>query len=201
METLVRVDPLAGAPALDACLVEGELASSPVEKALGVLWSWPLWVSRALSVISTRLCHGQRVEKINNNHDQRTCCDCQLLGGGWPPPFGGDLERVDPLADASVAHLLFQEVKTASSLVVPMFGGLLSHRDEPDVGASSVCQMHDGRLMRNSGYSRFDSSLGEVRKVMPFASDGPGSLFGELVNLTRDSRHRSYLAHELLLTP
>ena len=125
---LVRVDPLAGAPALDAHLFEGELASSPVEKALGVLWSWPLWVSRALSVISTRLCHGQRVEKINNNHDQRTCSDCQLLGGVWPPPFGGDLERVDPLADASVAHLLFQEVKTASSLVVPVFGGLLSHR-------------------------------------------------------------------------
>ena len=44
----MRVDPLAGAPALDACLKEGELASSPVEEALGVLWSWPLWVSRAL---------------------------------------------------------------------------------------------------------------------------------------------------------
>ena len=45
---LVRVDLLAGAPALDAFLFEGELASSPVEKALGVLWSWPLWVSIAL---------------------------------------------------------------------------------------------------------------------------------------------------------
>ena len=48
VEALVRVGPLAGAPALDACLKEGELASSPVEKALGQLWSWPLWVSRAL---------------------------------------------------------------------------------------------------------------------------------------------------------
>ena len=34
VEALVRVDPLAGAPALVACLVEGELASSPVEEAL-----------------------------------------------------------------------------------------------------------------------------------------------------------------------
>ena len=47
VEALVRVDPLAGAPALDACLFEDELASSPVEDALGVLWSWLLWVSRA----------------------------------------------------------------------------------------------------------------------------------------------------------
>ena len=45
VEPLVRVDPLACAPALDACLKEGELASSPVEKAPGVLWSWPLWVT------------------------------------------------------------------------------------------------------------------------------------------------------------
>ena len=44
VEALVRVDPLAGAPALDACLVEGELASFPVEKA------------GALSVVLTRLC-------------------------------------------------------------------------------------------------------------------------------------------------
>ena len=43
--------------------------------------------------------------------------------------------------------------------------------DEPDVGASSVCQMHDGRHVRKSGYSHFDSSLGEVREVMPFASE------------------------------
>ena len=35
VEALVRVDPLAGALALGACLAEGELASSPVEKALG----------------------------------------------------------------------------------------------------------------------------------------------------------------------
>ena len=72
----------------------------------------------------------------------------------------------------------------------------------PDVGASSVCQrMHDGRLVRKSGYSRFDSSLAEVREVMPLASDAPGSIFGELVNLTRDSGHHSYLARELLLFP
>ena len=44
VETLVRVDPLVGAPALDACLVEGEQASSPVEKA------------GALSVMLTGLC-------------------------------------------------------------------------------------------------------------------------------------------------
>ena len=34
VEALARVDPLAGVPALDACLVEGEHASSPVGKAL-----------------------------------------------------------------------------------------------------------------------------------------------------------------------
>ena len=39
VEALVRVDPLAGAPDLDAWLIEGELASSPVEKALGEVWS------------------------------------------------------------------------------------------------------------------------------------------------------------------
>ena len=44
VEPLVRVDPLAGAPALDACLMEGEQASSPVEKA------------GALSVMLTGLC-------------------------------------------------------------------------------------------------------------------------------------------------
>ena len=44
VEALVRVDPLAGAPALDACLKEGEQASSPVEKA------------GALSVMLTGLC-------------------------------------------------------------------------------------------------------------------------------------------------
>ena len=43
-EALVRVDPLAGAPALDACLTEGEHASSPVGKA------------GALSVMLTGLC-------------------------------------------------------------------------------------------------------------------------------------------------
>ena len=53
---------------------------------------------------------------------------------------------------------------------------------------------------RQSGYSRFDSSLGEVREVMPFASDVSGSLFGELVNLTRDSGYHSYLAHKPLLS-
>ena len=42
-----------------------------------------------------------------------------------------------------------------------------------------MCQrMYDGRLVRKSGYSRFDSSLGEVREVMPFASDALGSLIG-----------------------
>ena len=53
----------------------------------------------------------------------------------------------------------------------------------------------------NLGTSRFDPSLGEVREVLPTASDAPGPLFGELVNLTRDSGHHSYLAHELLPSP
>ena len=60
--------------------------------------------------------------------------------------------------------------------------------------------MHDGRLARKSGILSFASSLGEVQ-VLPTASDAPGSLFGELVNLTRDSGHHWYLAHELLLSP
>ena len=51
------------------------------------------------------------------------------------------------------------------------------------------------------GILSFASSLGEVREVLPAASDAPGSLFGELVNLTRDSGHHWYLAHELLLSP
>ena len=41
VEALVRVDPLEGAPCFGACLREGELASSPVGKASGELWSWP----------------------------------------------------------------------------------------------------------------------------------------------------------------
>ena len=52
----------------------------------------------------------------------------------------------------------------------------------------------------NLGILSFASSLGEVREVLPTASDAPGSLFGELVNLTRDSGHH-HLAHELLLSP
>ena len=44
VEALVRVDPLAGAPAPDACLIVGEQASSPVGKA------------GSLSVMLTRLC-------------------------------------------------------------------------------------------------------------------------------------------------
>ena len=54
------------------------------------------------------------------------------------------------------------------------------------------------RLARNSGFARVDSSLGEVHEVVILASDAPGSLFGELEKITRDSGHHSYLAHELL---
>ena len=98
------------------------------------VFSGPLWVSRALSVTLTRLCHGQRVEKINNNHDQRTCCDCQLLGGLGPPPFGGDLECVDPLLDASVAHLSFKRPKLPLLLRFSC-SEVFIRIDEPDVGA------------------------------------------------------------------
>ena len=48
----------------------------------------------------------------------------------------------------------------------------------------------------NPGILSFASSLGEVREVLPTASDA-----GELVNLTRDPGHHWYLAHELLLSP
>ena len=53
----------------------------------------------------------------------------------------------------------------------------------------------------NLGVLSFASSLGEVRGVLPTGSDAPGSLFGELVNLTRDSGNHWFLAHEILLSP
>ena len=40
----------------------------------------------------------------------------------------------------------------------------------------------------NLGFSLCDSSLGEVHQVMTRVSDAPGSLFGELEKITRDSR-------------
>ena len=59
--------------------------------------------------------------------------------------------------------------------------------------------MHDGRPARKSGFSLFDSALGEFHEVMTLASDAPGSIFGELEKITRDSGQNSYLAHELHL--
>ena len=43
---LVRVDPLAGAPARDAYLKESERASSPMEKGADGYWAGHFWVSR-----------------------------------------------------------------------------------------------------------------------------------------------------------
>ena len=74
--------------------------------------------------------------------------------------------------------------------------------DEPEV-ERRVCakKCTTGVSRGNLGILSFASSQGEVREVLPTASDAPGSHFGELVNLTRDSGHHWYLAHELLLSP
>ena len=60
-------------------------------------------------------------------------------------------------------------------------------------------RMRDMRPSRTSGFFLFDFLPDEVHEVMTLASDAPGSLFGELEKITRDSEHHSYLAHELLL--
>ena len=60
----------------------------------------------------------------------------------------------------------------------------------PNVGASSVCakECATGVSRGNLGILSFASSLGDVREKLPTASDVPGSLFWELVNLTREVR-------------
>ena len=51
MEELTRGDRLAGAPVFHYSFVESEQAFLTTGKGTGGLWSWPLWVSRALVLV------------------------------------------------------------------------------------------------------------------------------------------------------
>ena len=92
-----RDDPLVGAPALDAYLIEGERASSPMEKGADRFWAGHLWVPRNFFLCCrrlsnqghTRLCLGfsniaDRTKRSRPTSPARILCQRQRGGPAWP---------------------------------------------------------------------------------------------------------------------
>ena len=98
----------------------------------------------------------------------------------WAP------ERVNPLVDASASHLVLWEVNCV------FFCG--SNVRTSSFASSVECVAKNARWPSRKEIRVclfLNTSLGEVHEVMTLASDAPGSLFGQLEKITRDSGHHS----------
>ena len=98
----------------------------------------------------------------------------------WAP------ERVNPLVDASASHFVLWEVNCV------FFCG--SNVRTSSFASSVECVAKNARWPSRKEIRVclfLNTSLGEVHEVMTLASDAPGSLFGQLEKITRDSGHHS----------